>query len=118
VVVTAAAKPTRSGKPAPEPAQIALEHMVDERANWARHDACFTPRPVARQIVTELRTRFGLIGGRILDLGAGAGSFTAEIRDLLAPSLLVAVEPREAERPHLQRYANQVHTARSGPSMR
>jgi hypothetical protein len=99
-----ATKPTRSGKPRPAAAQTEL--VANERASWAEHDACFTPRPVARQIVTELRTRFGLVGARVLDLGAGAGSFTAEIRDLLRPSLLVAVEPRECELEHLRRHAD------------
>lgn len=103
-----ATKPTRHGKPRPEPAQV--EIVPDERRRWAEHDACFTPRPVARQQLTDLRTRFGLIGCRVLDLGAGSGAWCAEARDILRPSLIVAVEPRAEELPHLQRWADQVHT--------
>lgn len=95
--------------PKAEPAQLAF--VADERARWAEHDACFTPRPVVRQVLERLRDRFPhLVGGRVVDLGAGAGVWCSEARAVLRPELVVAVEPRQEERDHLRRWAHQVHT--------
>lgn len=97
--------PRQRRHPKAEPAQLAF--VADERARWREHDACFTPRPVARQGVREVAIRAPVNEGmRVIDLGAGAGSIAAEVRANLRPSCLVAVEPRAEERCHLERHAD------------
>jgi hypothetical protein len=84
--------------------------VPDVRARWAEHEAHFLPLAVAeqgawacREFLTDERP-----GMRILDVGAGSGSIGIGLRKVFPNAMLVAVEPREEELPHLQRNYDEV----------
>lgn len=88
-----------------------LPGIADERLRWALHSACFTPRAVVRQGLERIRDRLPCCPRPwVLDVGAGGGVFGQVAREVFAPELLVAVEPREEERANLLRHYDQVHT--------
>lgn len=79
-----------------------LDGVVDVRARWDEHEACFLPLPVALQGVQAIRSHLHVLDDAcIADLGAGAGSIGVALRTVFPGAHIVAVEPREEEVPHL-----------------
>lgn len=88
-----------------------FDNGEDDRAAWAEAQAAFTPTGVVRQHVQR-----AIVAGdrppprRILDVGAGRGVFGQVCRQLFPEAMLVAVELRPEERPHLVEHYDQVIT--------
>jgi hypothetical protein len=84
--------------------------VPDVRARWAEHEAHFLPLGVAQQGVEACRDFLGIDTEHpwILDVGAGSGSIGVALRKVFPNALLVAVEPREEELPHLLRHYDEV----------
>jgi hypothetical protein len=87
--------------------QMLIAGVEDVRARWAEFDACFTPTPVARQLVERLKPMVRS-NPRVLDPCAGSGVFGMVAADL-SPCHLVAIEPRDEELLALQRWYDDVH---------
>lgn len=92
-------------------AQLELGGMPDPRPRWAEYDACFTPPAVVEQLFVALRSIVDVPRrGRLLDPCAGAGVFGMVARRRLRAWEIVAVEPREEERAHLEQHYDTVVT--------
>lgn len=98
--------------------QFWIGGVADERAEWAKHEACFTPSLVARQGMELVHMHLAAMHDaaplrtlRVLDVGAGAGVLGRELRkvdETWNPKWKVrlkidAMECREDEREHLIR---------------
>jgi hypothetical protein len=91
--------------------QLGIACIPDVRARWAEHEAHFLPLAVALQGVEACRDNLSLEADDplwILDVGAGSGSIGVALRKVFTKAMLVAVEPREEELPHLRRHYDEV----------
>jgi len=74
---------------------------------WDKYSAWFTPPDVAEQGCWAA-AQVGVSPETVIDLGAGAGSILSRAPHVWPRAHLAALEIREEERPHLDRWAHEV----------
>lgn len=72
---------------------------------WDIYSAWFTPCDLAEQGQWGA-AQLGVQPDRVIDLGAGAGGITSRLRRVYPHAVIVAIETREEEREHLERWAD------------
>lgn len=75
---------------------------------WLLHDAWFTPGDVAEQVLRGIAA-LGVQATSIIDLGSGAGVWLQRAAFVFPQARRIAVEIRHEERPHLERWADEIH---------
>jgi hypothetical protein len=75
-------------------------------ARLRQHEADFTPYHVAEQPLLYLRDKLGFTPRAVIDPSAGAGVYCKAVRTVWPRADVYAIEPREEEHVHLQRWAH------------
>lgn len=97
---------------APAQGDLGFDAGEPDHDRLRRFDADFTPGPIVRQGLVELRKLFVGRYDYILDPSAGAGVFGQQARELWPDAHLTGVEPRQEETPYLERHYCSISTMR------
>ncbi|MCA9663495.1 MAG: hypothetical protein KC486_34515, partial [Myxococcales bacterium] len=76
-------------------------------ARWDEHKAWFTPSDLGEQGLWAAKA-VGVEPDVVIDLGAGAGGILCRVANVWPDARRVAIEIREEERRHLDRWAHEV----------